>query len=35
MQRVADKVFLLTPNSVSVSAEEKARLMERGFFNQY
>ncbi len=34
MQRVADKVFLLTPNSVSVSAEEKARLMERGFCNQ-
>jgi cell division inhibitor SepF len=35
MQRVADKVFLLTPESVTVSAEEKARLMERGFFNQY
>jgi cell division inhibitor SepF len=35
MQRVADKVFLLTPRTVSVSAEEKARLMEHGFFNQY
>ena len=35
MQRVADRVFLLTPPTVSVSAEEKARLMERGFFNQY
>jgi len=35
MQRVADKVFLLTPRGVDVSAEEKARLMERGFFNQY
>jgi cell division inhibitor SepF len=35
MQRVADKVFLLTPRDVEVSAEEKARLMERGFFNQY
>ena len=35
MQRVADKVFLLTPRNVEVSAEERARLMERGFFNQY
>lgn len=35
MQRVADKVFLLTPRDIEVSAEEKARLMERGFFNQY
>jgi cell division inhibitor SepF len=35
MQRVADKVFLLTPHTVTVSAEDKARLMERGFFNQY
>jgi cell division inhibitor SepF len=35
MQRVADRVFLLTPPTVRVSAEEKARLMERGFFNQY
>lgn len=34
MQRVADKVFLLTPCNVDVSAEEKARLMEKGFFNQ-
>ncbi len=34
MQRVADKVFLLTPRNVSVSAEERARLLERGFFNQ-
>ena len=35
MQRVADRVFLLTPQSISVSAEDKALLMERGFFNQY
>ena len=35
MQRVADRVFLLTPSSISVSAEDKALLMERGFFNQY
>ena len=34
MQRVADKVFLLTPRDVEVSAEERARLLERGFFNQ-
>ena len=34
MQRIADKVFLLTPRNVEVSAEERARLIERGFFNQ-
>ena len=34
MQRVADKVFLLTPRDVEVSAEERAKLLERGFFNQ-
>src|SRR5437660_9160475 len=35
MQRVAAKVFLLTPRNVQVSAEERARLLERGgFFNQ-
>ncbi len=34
MQRVADKVFLLTPRNVEVSAEERARLVERGFYNQ-
>jgi cell division inhibitor SepF len=35
MQRVADKVFLLTPRNVEVSAEERARWLERGgFFNQ-
>jgi cell division inhibitor SepF len=35
MQRVADKVFLLTPKNVEVSAEERQRLLEKGFFNQY
>jgi cell division inhibitor SepF len=35
MQRVGDKIFLLTPRNVEVSAEEKARLIERGFFNQF
>ena len=34
MQRVADKVFLLTPRNVEVSAAERARLVDRGFFNQ-
>ncbi len=35
MQRVADKVFLLTPRNVEVSAEERAKMLERGgFFNQ-
>jgi cell division inhibitor SepF len=34
MQKVADKVFLLTPQNVEVSAEERARLVEKGFFNQ-
>jgi cell division inhibitor SepF len=35
MQRVADMVFLLTPRNVEVSAEERARWLERGgFFNQ-
>ena len=35
MQRVADRVFLLTPHNVAVSAEERARVLESGgFFNQ-
>jgi cell division inhibitor SepF len=35
MQRVADKVFLLTPRNVEVSAEERARMIDKGgFFNQ-
>jgi cell division inhibitor SepF len=35
MQRVADKVFLLTPRNVELSAEERARALDRGgFFNQ-
>jgi cell division inhibitor SepF len=35
MQRVADKVFLLTPRNVEVSAEERARALDTGgFFNQ-
>jgi cell division inhibitor SepF len=34
MQKIAEKVFLLTPRNVDVSAEERARLIEKGFFNQ-
>ncbi len=36
MQRVAYKVFLLTPKNVEVSAEERARALDPagGFFNQ-
>lgn len=34
MQRIADKVFMLTPANVSISAEERAQLIEKGFFNQ-
>jgi cell division inhibitor SepF len=36
MQRVADKVFLLTPQNVEVSAEERARALDPAgaFFNQ-
>jgi cell division inhibitor SepF len=35
MQPVADKVFLITPEGVQVSAEERRRFLEeRGFFDQ-
>jgi len=34
MQRIADKVFMLTPHNVEVSAEQRARLLEKDFFNQ-
>ncbi len=35
MQRVADRVFLLTPHDVEVSAEERVRVLEgSGFYNQ-
>ena len=34
MQRIADKVFMLTPRNVEISAAERARLIEKGFFNQ-
>jgi cell division inhibitor SepF len=34
MQRISQGIFLLTPEDVEVSAEEKARILEGGFFNQ-
>jgi len=34
MSRIAEKTYLLTPRNVEVSAEERARLIEKGFFNQ-
>jgi cell division inhibitor SepF len=34
MQKIAEKTFMLTPANVEVSAEEKARIVEKGFFNQ-
>jgi cell division inhibitor SepF len=34
IERVTAKVFLLSPANVTVTAEEKARLAEGGFFNQ-
>ena len=34
MQRISQGIFLLTPANVDVSAEEKARILEGGFFNQ-
>lgn len=34
IDRVTAKVFLLTPADVSVTAEDKARMVSNGFFNQ-
>lgn len=34
IERVGERVFLLTPVGVDVSSEERRRLSERGFFNQ-
>ena len=34
MQRIADKVFLLTPEGVQLSAEDRASLASNDFFNQ-
>jgi cell division inhibitor SepF len=34
IERVTAKVFLLSPPNVTVAAEDKARIVEGGFFNQ-
>jgi len=34
IERVTPKVFLLSPNNVSVTAAERARIAEGGFYNQ-
>lgn len=34
IERVGDRVFLLTPRGLEVSTEERRKLSERGFFNQ-
>jgi cell division inhibitor SepF len=34
IERVTQKVFLLSPANVTVTAEDKARIAEGGFFNQ-
>jgi cell division inhibitor SepF len=34
IERVTNKVFLLSPEHVEVTAEDKARIVEGGFFNQ-
>ena len=35
VQRLAPRVYLITPANVEVSAEERRRLMERGFFDEF
>jgi len=34
IERVTNKVFLLTPANVEITAEDKSRIAEGGFFNQ-
>ncbi|MGI8882416.1 MAG: cell division protein SepF [Jatrophihabitans sp.] len=34
VERVTAKVFLLSPQNVTVTAQDKAKLVEDGFFNQ-
>ena len=34
IERVTNKVFLLSPPNVTVAAEDKARMAQDGFFNQ-
>ncbi|MEO8889420.1 MAG: cell division protein SepF [Jatrophihabitantaceae bacterium] len=34
IERVTAKVFLLSPHNVTVTAQDKAKMVENGFFNQ-
>lgn len=34
MQRIGDKIFLLTPQGHELTAAERAQLVEKGFYNQ-
>ena len=34
IEKVTNKVFLLSPSSVAVSAEDKRRIVAGGFYNQ-
>ena len=34
IERVTNRVFLLSPANVQVTAEDKAKIAEGGFFNQ-
>jgi len=34
MERVTNRVFLLSPPNIQVSAEDKARIAEGGFFDR-
>lgn len=33
LQKVSDKVFMLTPANVDVSAEDRRRLLDKGLFD--
>jgi cell division inhibitor SepF len=35
MQKVAESVYLITPFNVEISADEKRRLAEHGFFSDF
>lgn len=35
VQRLAPRVYLVTPKNVEVSAEDRRRLAERGFFDEF
>jgi cell division inhibitor SepF len=35
IELVANRVYLLSPADVEVSAEERARLADDGFYNQF